>query len=1222
MAVVVGMRPDNGSRVHPLFLPKDRRCIVQIYMCPAKSRADVDSYNIEQDPPRVKRQKSSSPYPKPTELDEPAIREEPWLNQLHIAARQGADDQQRHMVQPSPLQDEGKQRHGHRQMKVTAWEDGNAGIDSNEAGSTGSISNESYTKVNGSGDPIRSPPRKMLRIRSDGKLSSPKSCAVGEEEGVRRSRRSKGKVEPSWNGIVVIKYGKRKKTRLALGKKIEAILSAQRLSSDATEPSNGPKKPEEPPRPPHPFFTGQLHPAQESEMASKAKEKAKPSSKPVHPFFSNEPSKESRNSLCTPTTGPTNDRRDENSKVPKPPGPRELRVNSKPHGAGMSTKQPATFNLPPFGTDHARLMRVPGAREPMWPPHGMVHVGRECRQQISHGSSNTVTSDARKLKHIPVALSSQENVVKLTSEDRVGTAESLPTRHVMPGCKLQNAVLSRIFHSPSATAEDDKLDELSDQHIGEPSVPPYIQHLYLSIGRGRSAFDRFECESQDWVHKYAPKCAEDVLQQGPDAALIRDWLKSLTVSSVTVQPPDITSRKRRKIAKRKRRRQSDLDDFIEASDEDINDMIELGVCEDDELDDPFGLQRTVLQTGRPEQSKQGGRLGHAAVISGPHGCGKSAAVHAVAKELGFEIFEINAGARRSGRDIIDRVGDMAHNHLVQNDHRGEKDATVIEADENRHDEQLQEELTSGRQTTMGSFFKSKGYEKKKSPKKTKQPLQSAKPTHRSNEIKSQKQSLILLEEADVLFEEDKPFWTTIMELVEKSRRPIIMTCTDESLLPLENMLCYGIFRFTPPPKHVAVDSLVLIAANEGHLLERDAIECLYNAKRQDLRATIMELQYYCQLAIGDRKGGLDWMLLDPLPENVRDYPKTQLRVVSEGTYQRYLGWLGIDTSIDVRTGVIGSIGDIFQAAHNTWNLDTDDLIFDLASSSDTDRIGRGMSRREQLQAFEQFAEACSEADLLPCTELRDVKDDPLDHTKWKMPARFRANFVEGQRLLKGRLLEDLSGFTPSLALTLRALAIRTLHKDEAHLVQKVQNTIYQAIQSSPRKSTTIQPTQTEKLMDLAFNPLTSSTSGSQISSLDGPIATVATELAPYVRSIAASDVRLEEQRQQLSAALEQPGRAGGGKKRKTRASYAALEGGSKASTRRERWFPVEVNYRWVMRTGGVGWQDIVAAAAAEEEVVGGVEGREYDGKEDGEEGKGKVSGPSTQEYDSEDELMQ
>ena len=98
--------------------------------------------------------------------------------------------------------------------------------------------------------------------------------------------------------------------------------------------------------------------------------------------------------------------------------------------------------------------------------------------------------------------------------------------------------------------------------------------------------------------------------------------------------------------------------------------------------------------------------------------------------------------------------------------------------------------------------------------------------------------------------------------------------------------------------------------------------------------------------------------------------------------------------------------------------------------------------------------------------------------------------------------------------------------------------------------------------------------GFQSSCFDSSTSVLVEDIAPYIRSIVAYDIRLEEERLRLSNLLSQGGR-NGKRMRTTRASRAALEGGSKAHTRRERWFPSKTNFPLVLRTGGHGWQDVL-----------------------------------------------
>lgn len=105
--------------------------------------------------------------------------------------------------------------------------------------------------------------------------------------------------------------------------------------------------------------------------------------------------------------------------------------------------------------------------------------------------------------------------------------------------------------------------------------------------------------------------------------------------------------------------------------------------------------------------------------------------------------------------------------------------------------------------------------------------------------------------------------------------------------------------------------------------------------------------------------------------------------------------------------------------------------------------------------------------------------------------------------------------------------------------------------------------------------------GSYSLSFDRPTSIIVEDLAPYLRSIVFYDLKLEAQRQQLNSMFSQGGR-NGKKMRTTRASHAALEGGNKANTRRERWFPAKTNFALILQTGGEGWQELSWQRALEQ----------------------------------------
>lgn len=201
------------------------------------------------------------------------------------------------------------------------------------------------------------------------------------------------------------------------------------------------------------------------------------------------------------------------------------------------------------------------------------------------------------------------------------------------------------------------------------------------------------------------------------------------------------------------------------------------------------------------------------LVAGPTGSGKSAAVHACAQEAGFTVFELYAGVgRRSGKDLVSAVGQLSRNHMVAGD----------AADD------------------------------------------------------APRQSLILLDDVDVLFDDDAGFWAAVVELVRDSHRPVVLTCTDVGRVPVAELPIQTTLTLAAPPLDVGATYLQLVALAEGYIVSQASMRALYaqtcaaphafggsgpvhpgcdayaagrtdanGAPAYDLRAALMQLQWVC-----------------------------------------------------------------------------------------------------------------------------------------------------------------------------------------------------------------------------------------------------------------------------------------------------------------------------------------------------------------------------------------
>ncbi|KAE8441177.1 hypothetical protein EG329_005806 [Mollisiaceae sp. DMI_Dod_QoI] len=1044
-------------------------------------------------------------------------------------------------------------------------------------------------------DPEDFKPRKVLRLNTKtGTIGSPpaKKPNPSVVSNGKKTTTSRGK--PPKSKVVTIRYGQGQPLPATIGQKIDQILNTAKpamLPHKLDPPKIVKNSPPKSAKSTHPFFLGKA--------AAKSQSPQKPKMDPTIIDLT-QPKEQTPQARARPSS------RGKQSPPSKPPIPFS--------GFGAS----------------AKIVKFLGAVEPAWPCKGTVHVrgsdlDLESSRQLSYNGPNSLSHD-KKSKYQAIRILEDESILGILAKELcisnllecirdinpdefppIPDCLRIPIKHLEPGFDLQRRIRKELharIPPPSAIERSSSEDEIQQTNNPRPRIHPAILKTYGAISTSLSAFDRGLCDSQAWIHKYSPKLACDVLQTVKEISILKEWLQSLTVKSVEAglgNQSRASSLARRLGAKsepngKRKRKSKKLDGFVVSSDEEADDMDEISEPDDDAS--PSGSQglrrKTIVRTG--DIAKDSGRLTNAVVISGPHGCGKTAAVYAVAKELGFEVFELNPGTRRSGKDILERVGDMARNHQVQRISGLVQVDGAADEDRRRIDEALANDLKSGRQGTMNSFFKTQPTPKPKAKAKAKPTIPASKPSTKEAQInleeakprlasKPQKQSLILIEEADILYKDDTQFWPTILSLIATSKRPIIITCNDESVLPMASLPLHAVIRMSPPPLELAVDYMLLVAACEGHTIPREAVRTLYESRKMDLRAALTELNFWCQFAIGDQKNGLGWYL--PRGNNV-DNNGNSLRVVSEGTYATGMGWL----SQDILESDMHHLDLEEETLHETcdgWNLDVGDWqkTVDMRSWAQDFRESSGDRTRDRaaLRAYEEFTEAISSADL--CSGGLFASDSQLmiDATMPELTIKAREDFTLASELLETSILVNHDTLSKDISLWMKSRSRNYLQVDQhvkmdlevpPELRRPDETDIIRLIR---KEATTCDPSLNRRDFSAAFDPISEpektslyNTGQLEASVFDRTMNIIATDMAPYVRSIVDYDARLREERTRRSNLMSEGGRKGK-KMRMTRSAMSALEGGARSTTRREKYFTTLLNPYLVMKTGMQSWVD-------------------------------------------------
>ncbi|KAA8572303.1 hypothetical protein EYC84_002929 [Monilinia fructicola] len=298
--------------------------------------------------------------------------------------------------------------------------------------------------------------------------------------------------------------------------------------------------------------------------------------------------------------------------------------------------------------------RFPGAIEPAWPWSGMVHVRGEREEECLIGSTATAGISRKKGgKYKAVRIDKDEDIIstmaaELRIDETINSIQDLhiddfapippclrvPSKHIESGLNLQRRIQRELVSKLSKPIMD---EESSDHEMQEPdanrsNAHPALANLYNSISTSLSAFDRAECENQSWTHKYAPERAEEILQTGREAFILKDWLQNLTVMSIesgsTENKASKKSSSKAELTGKRKRKSKKLDGFVISSGEEDNDMDEITETEDENFlgrsrfvqensQRPSGYHELILQVQGTYESQTQGRRCWTSYIARP-----------------------------------------------------------------------------------------------------------------------------------------------------------------------------------------------------------------------------------------------------------------------------------------------------------------------------------------------------------------------------------------------------------------------------------------------------------------------------------------------------------------------------------------------------------------------------------------------------------------------------
>ncbi|KAG5245916.1 P-loop containing nucleoside triphosphate hydrolases superfamily [Salix suchowensis] len=302
-----------------------------------------------------------------------------------------------------------------------------------------------------------------------------------------------------------------------------------------------------------------------------------------------------------------------------------------------------------------------------------------------------------------------------------------------------------------------------------------------------------------WTDKYQPKKATEVCGNDESVKLLSEWLCSW----------------------QQRGCQPSTDTFSG------------DVCDRQDADYTCSQSNSDLENNNEVAS-----LKNVLLITGPTGCGKSSAIYACAREEGFKVLEVNASECRNGAVVKQRFGEALESHSIE----------------------WSQEIHVETQSNKIAKFSLALPDGKLTPDYNRKMIEMIPISNKDNSLgatvatttcaskestiacdREQVKHLILFEDVDITFTEDRGFVSAIQQIAEKAKGPVILTSNSENPVLPASLDRLEVSFMMPSKKELLQHAYMVCSAEkvniQPHLLEQVVEYC-----QGDIRKTIMHLQ--------------------------------------------------------------------------------------------------------------------------------------------------------------------------------------------------------------------------------------------------------------------------------------------------------------------------------------------------------------------------------------------